>query len=143
MPALISVLANGKNKAPIIELAASIVRTYLTLSAKMLWLKPGIFAAHSLLSEEAMNLNKSNALDLKDLLHIFNLVTREGEKIQESYHYEGIKAWHDFDGYTCFLAYKDLTLTFLFHGRYNVDFEQQATFDRFVAKVSKLLMAEK
>lgn len=86
---------------------------------------------------------KNNTLDLKDLLQIFNLVTSKGEKSNESYEYKGIKAWHDFDGYTCFLAYKDLTLTLLFHGRYNVDFQQQETFDNFLAKMNKLLVTEK
>lgn len=84
-----------------------------------------------------------NALALKDLLQIFNLVTTDGEKVNESYEFQGVKAWHDFDGYTCFLEYKDLTLTLLFHGRYNVDFQQQETFDNFVTKINKMLVAVK
>ncbi len=85
---------------------------------------------------------KNNPLALKDLLQVFNLVTSEGIKTNENYDFQGIKAWHDFDGYTCFLAYKDLTLTLLFHGRYSVDFEQQATFDAFLAKVNKLIVSK-
>jgi len=84
---------------------------------------------------------KNNTVALKDLLQVFNLVTSQGIKTDSRYEYQGINAWHDFDGYTCFLGYKDLTLTLLFHGRYTFDFQQQETLDVFLSKVNKLLVA--
>ena len=86
-------------------------------------------------------MEKTNAVALTDMLQVFNLVTTLGDKTKSSYEYQGLKAWHDFDGYTCFLGYKDLTLTLLFHGRYTFDFTEQATMDAFIAKVNKLLVA--
>ena len=85
---------------------------------------------------------KNNNVALSDLLQVFNLVTTQGSKTEGNYEFNGIKAWHDFDGYTCFLGYKDLTLTLLFHGRYTFDFEQQETMDVFLSKVNKLLASE-
>lgn len=85
---------------------------------------------------------KNNSVALSDLLQVFNLVTTQGIKTNGTYDYQGIKAWHDFDGYTCFLGYKDLTLTLLFHGRFTFDFQQQETQDVFLSKVNRLLAAK-
>lgn len=85
---------------------------------------------------------KNNHLPLSDLLQTFNLVTTKGNKVGEHYEFEGIKAWHDFDGYTCFIGYKELTLTLLFHGRYFFDFQQQETLDSFLSKVKQLLASK-
>lgn len=85
---------------------------------------------------------KNNTVALTDLLQVFNLVTSQGSKINGNYEYQGIKAWHDFDGYSCFLGYRDLTLTLLFHGRYTFDFQQQETLDVFISKVNKLLVSK-
>ncbi|MFT5815903.1 MAG: hypothetical protein ACI9VT_003679 [Psychroserpens sp.] len=84
---------------------------------------------------------KNNTVALSDLLQVFNLVITHGSKIDGNYEYQGIKAWHDFDGYTCFLGYKDLTLTLLFHGRYTFDFVHQETMDIFLTKVNKTLVS--
>ena len=85
---------------------------------------------------------EKNKIVLNDVLQAFNLVLVKGYKVDSCYEYQGVKAWHDFDGYTCFLSYKDLTLTLLFHGRYTVDFQQQETLSAFVSKVNKLLAAK-
>lgn len=85
---------------------------------------------------------EKNQIVLNDVLQAFNLVLVKGDKVDSCYEYQGVKAWHDFDGYTCFLSYKDLTLTLLFHGRYTVDFQQQETLSDFVSKVNKLLASK-
>ncbi|GAA5141510.1 DUF3081 family protein [Thalassotalea piscium] len=77
--------------------------------------------------------------ELRDLLMIFEIVTAKGTKSDNTYEYEGITAWHDFDGYTCWLAYKDLTATLLFHGRFSFDYEQEDTFNAFLKKVAAML----
>ncbi len=83
---------------------------------------------------------KNSHIAQVDLLHAFNLITMKGNKANGHYEYQGIKAWHDVDGYTCFLGYNDLTLTLLFHGRYTFDFKEKETFDAFISKLNKLLV---
>lgn len=75
----------------------------------------------------------------QNLLQIFNLVTTKGSKLDGVYELSGIRASQDFDGYTCWLAYKDLTVTLLFHGSHDFDYQQKDTIDIFFKKVSNLL----
>lgn len=77
--------------------------------------------------------------ELTDFLHVFNLITSQGDKNANGYEYLGIQAAHDFDGYTCYLTYKDLTLTLLFHGRYTFDFEAEDTMATFMKKVNQII----
>jgi hypothetical protein len=85
---------------------------------------------------------KNNKIALSDSLQAFDIVLSKGHHIDHHYEYQGLKAWHDFDGYTCYIGYKDLTLTLLFHGRYTVDFQQQETLKAFLSKVNKLLASK-
>lgn len=75
----------------------------------------------------------------QNLLQIFNLVTTKGTKTDGVYELSGISASQDFDGYTCWLAYKDLTVTLMFHGSHDFDYQQKDTLEVFFKKVSKLL----
>lgn len=75
----------------------------------------------------------------QNLLQIFNLVTTKGTKTDGIYELSGIRASQDFDGYTCWLAYKDLTVTLMFHGSHDFDYQQKDTLESFFKKVSKLL----
>jgi hypothetical protein len=75
----------------------------------------------------------------RHFLEVFNVITSKGEKQEDGYEYKGIRAWHDFDGYTCWLAYKDLTITMFFHNKYEVDFDKQETFSLFTKKVNQIL----
>ena len=78
-------------------------------------------------------------IETADYLLVFNTIITEGEKFESKYLYKGLEAWHDFDGYTCFLSYKDLTLTLLFHGKYSFDFSNKETMNEFVKKIKQLL----
>jgi len=80
-----------------------------------------------------------NKLEKRNLLKAFNLITSKGNKSDGAYEFSDIKASHDFDGYTCWLAYKDLTITMLFHGPYRFDYKDKETVDIFFKKISKLL----
>ena len=90
----------------------------------------------------------------RDFLQIFELVLKEGEKQyfncptddnnghlakQSFFSLDGLKAWHDTDGYTCWLSFKDLTVTLLFHGRIALDFKRSETFDEFSRMANRLL----
>lgn len=81
-----------------------------------------------------------STLQLIDFLRVFNLVLSKGVKLENSYEYIELKARHEQDGYTCYLEYKDLTLTMLFHGRYSFDFTEDETMNQFMKKINKLLL---
>jgi hypothetical protein len=74
---------------------------------------------------------KDRQLTLRDFLEIYDFITKEGIKLDGIYEHLGIKAWHDFDGYTCWLGYKDLTITLLFHGRFSIEYEHKDTLESF------------
>ena len=75
----------------------------------------------------------------RHFLEIFNVITSKGQKQDRAYEYEGIRAWHDFDGYTCWLAYGDVTITLFFHNKVQVDYEKQETLNLFIKKISQIL----
>ena len=75
----------------------------------------------------------------QNLLQIFNLITTKGNKKDGVYALSGITASQDFDGYTCWLAYKDLTITLLFHGSYDFDYQKDNTLEIFFNKIENLL----
>lgn len=81
----------------------------------------------------------NNVLKYRDFLQLFDLVSSKGVKSASEYQLSGIRAQHDFDGYTCWLTYKDLTITLLFHGKFDVEFEHKDTFDEFYKKANLLL----
>ena len=62
-----------------------------------------------------------NSIDLKTCLRVFNEITSKGERCDHYFEYHGFKAWSDFDGYTCFLQYNQVTMTLMFHGKYEID----------------------
>jgi hypothetical protein len=89
-----------------------------------------------LIGEEAMYLDK---LKKRNMLQVFNLVITHGNKQQDFYELAGIRASQDFDGYSCWLAYQDLTISLLFHGSYDFDYKNDKTVEMFFKKITKLL----
>ncbi|MDN3653545.1 DUF3081 domain-containing protein [Thalassotalea ponticola] len=79
-----------------------------------------------------------NLIDNKLALNAFEKITRLGEKSDDRYHYLGVTAWQDFDGYTCFLNYNDVTMTLMFHGKYDIEFENADTLKQFVQKIHRI-----
>jgi hypothetical protein len=80
-----------------------------------------------------------NKFKKRHLLQIFDLITTKGIKTDSTYTYSDISASHDFDGYTCWLSYKDLTVTLLFHGSYDLDYKEEDTLKIFFKKIANLL----
>ncbi|MEW6991851.1 DUF3081 family protein [Colwelliaceae bacterium 6441] len=78
-------------------------------------------------------------LKSRDFLQLFDITMQKGVKLKDAHEYHGIKASHDVDGYTCWLTYKDLTITLLFHGKLAVDFKNKATLDEFSTITRKIL----
>lgn len=81
----------------------------------------------------------NNILKYRDFLRIFDLISSKGVKLESAYEFLGIRAQHDFDGYTCWLSYKDLTITLLFHGKFDVVFDKKDTFNEFYKKANSLI----
>lgn len=81
----------------------------------------------------------NNILKYRDYLRIFDLISTKGTKLGCEYEFVGIRAQHDFDGYTCWIAYKDLTVTLLFHGKFEVQFDRKDTFNEFYRKANSLI----
>ena len=80
-----------------------------------------------------------NQLKKRNLLQVFDLITTKGNKCDGVYEFAGIRAANDFDGYTCWLAYKDLTITLLFHGKYDFDYKDEDTLKAFFKKIAVLI----
>ncbi|GAA6172567.1 hypothetical protein NBRC116592_22370 [Colwellia sp. KU-HH00111] len=77
--------------------------------------------------------------DKRNLLHVFNVIRDNGVKVNQGYELQGIKAWHDFDGYQCWLSYHDLTVTLLFHNKYQFDYSHDDTVANFTKLVDNIL----
>lgn len=77
--------------------------------------------------------------DKRNYLQAFNIILTAGDKVDEGFEFQGIRAFHDFDGYTCWLKYRDLTLTLKFHNDYHLDFTHKETLNHFIKKVDELL----
>ena len=81
-------------------------------------------------------------ITLMDNLSAFNEIITKGERVDSEYQLSGVKAWHDYDGYTCYIGYKDLTLTLLFHGKLSMDYQDKKTLAEFYDKIEKILKAK-
>ncbi|WP_286235396.1 DUF3081 family protein [Thalassotalea sediminis] len=70
-------------------------------------------------------------MKLNKHLLVFNHVINHGTLSDGKYNIENITAWHDIDGYTCYLGYKDLIMTIYFHNRFDFDYQDKQTVDDF------------
>jgi mevalonate pyrophosphate decarboxylase len=64
-------------------------------------------------------------------LELFNYVLTHGERIEGKIHFNNLTAWHEIDGYTCYLGYQDVTLTLLFHSRLSYVYDNKSSFTAF------------
>jgi hypothetical protein len=80
-----------------------------------------------------------NKVKKRNMLEVFNVITTKGTKTDGVYELLGIRASQDFDGYTCWLTYKDLTVTLLFHGKYDFEYKEKETLKAFFNKISGLV----
>ncbi|WP_371188098.1 DUF3081 family protein [Thalassotalea maritima] len=76
-----------------------------------------------------------NLIDNKLALAAFAEITNKGDKHDDKFEYQGIAAWQDFDGYTCFLGYKDVLMTLMFHGKYDIEFDDKDSLKAFINKL--------
>ena len=74
-------------------------------------------------------------MNMSHHLYLFNHIISYGEQLEGKYHFDKLSAWHDIDGYTCYIGYKDLTMSLYFHNRFAYDYQEKDTFKEFVALV--------
>ncbi|QBY04808.1 DUF3081 domain-containing protein [Thalassotalea sp. HSM 43] len=77
-----------------------------------------------------------NLIDNKLALTAFERITRLGEKTDTGYQFQGVSAWQDYDGYTCFLGYNDVTMTLMFHGKYDIEYSTSDSLKQFMKKIN-------
>lgn len=71
-------------------------------------------------------------------LYVFNYVISYGRLYQGKYYLDELCAWHDFDGYTCYFGYKDLTMSLFFHNTFDYDYQEKSTFKDFTVLIEQL-----
>ena len=88
---------------------------------------------------EAMLINSSDCslvLDkVLDHLSVFNQILSLGKKRDGRFYFDEFSAWHDVDGYTCYIGYKDLVMTIYFHSQFSFEYHEKATMKRFTKLV--------
>ena len=77
-------------------------------------------------------------MKLSQYLYVFNQIISEGEKHDDKYCLHVLPAWHDLDGYTCYLSYNEVTMSMYFHGRFAFDCEDEAKLKSFNKLVEKI-----
>lgn len=78
-------------------------------------------------------------MQLHKYLTIFNRVISQGRKQSDGkYQLDQIFAWHELDGYTCYLGFKDLTMTLYFHSKYAYDYQDEQTKTDFESLIEHL-----
>jgi hypothetical protein len=86
----------------------------------------------ALANKQGSNMNLSNHL------YVFNHITANGELRNGKYYFDKLTAWHEIDGYTCYLGYQDLTMSLLFHSRFFYDYEKETTLKEFNLLIENL-----
>jgi len=80
-------------------------------------------------------------MNLSNHLYVFNHLISHGELREGKYHLNELIAWHDVDGYTCYIGYKDLTMSLLFHSRFLYDYEDEATLSAFNLLIDEIFIS--
>ncbi|KJF80966.1 DUF3081 domain-containing protein [Photobacterium angustum] len=78
-------------------------------------------------------------LTIKEFLRVFDYIRSTGEQLNNRYKLGDIYAWHDYDGYTCWLNYRDVTVTLMFHGSLNVEYDKLANYSDFTHQCLAML----
>jgi hypothetical protein len=74
-------------------------------------------------------------MNLYNYLSVFNQILSLGKKRDGRFYFDVFSAWHDVDGYTCYIGYKDLVMTIYFHSQFSFEYHEKATMKRFTKLV--------
>ncbi|MFD2164889.1 DUF3081 family protein [Thalassotalea euphylliae] len=79
-----------------------------------------------------------NELDVKYCLSVFNKVLSDGDNVDGKRQWQGLSAWADFDGYTCYLQFNQVIVTLLFHGKYAIEKPNEDAWQQFLKKLKQV-----
>ena len=73
-------------------------------------------------------------LTIKEFLRVFDSIRSKGDRLDHKYQLGEMIAWHDYDGYTCWLGYKDVTVTLMFHGSLKIEYDSSTNYADFIER---------
>jgi hypothetical protein len=76
-------------------------------------------------------------MNLSNYLDLFNQILSRGDNCDGKFYFDEFSAWHDFDGYTCYIKYKDLTMTISFHSQFSFEYQENTTLSDFTCWVDE------
>ncbi len=79
-----------------------------------------------------------NELDSRFILNVFENIREKGEKKDDGFLYQGVKAYTDLDGYTVFLEDAQVSLRVGFHNQYHFDYEKEEHYEQFLKKLKAI-----
>ena len=65
-----------------------------------------------------------------------------GYLLDNKYQLGEMFAWHDYDGYTCWLSYRDVTVTLMFHGSLKIEYDKASNYEDFINHCLAMLATE-
>ncbi|MDH5915683.1 DUF3081 domain-containing protein [Vibrio splendidus] len=77
-----------------------------------------------------------NRITIIEFLRVFDCIRSSGEQLGE------MVAWHDYDGYTCWLSYRDVTVTLMFHGSLRIEYDKASNYEDFINRCLAMLETE-
>jgi hypothetical protein len=80
-------------------------------------------------------------LTTKEFLRVFERVRSTGERIDQKFRLGEMYAWHDYDGYTCWLNYRDITVTLMFHGSLKIECDRSSNYTDFTNQCLSIITA--
>ncbi|WP_102385161.1 DUF3081 domain-containing protein [Vibrio cyclitrophicus] len=93
-----------------------------------------------------------NRITIKEFLRVFDYIRSSGEQLENKYQFgEQLEnkyqfgemfAWHDYDGYTCWLSYRDVTVTLMFHGSLKIEYDKAPNYEGFINRCLAMLETE-
>ncbi|PQJ64067.1 hypothetical protein BTO10_04550 [Vibrio chagasii] len=83
-----------------------------------------------------------NRITIIEFLRVFEFIRSSGEQLNNKYQVGEMIAWHDYDGYTCWLSYKDVTVTLMFHGSLKIEYDNALNYSEFIDHCLGILATE-
>lgn len=83
-----------------------------------------------------------NRITIIEFLRVFEFIRSSGEQLNNKYQVGEMIAWHDYDGYTCWLSYKDVTVTLMFHGSLKIEYDNSSNYSEFIDHCLGILATE-
>ncbi|OBT02633.1 hypothetical protein A9259_06995 [Vibrio cyclitrophicus] len=83
-----------------------------------------------------------NRITIKEFLRVFDYIRSSGEQLENKYQFGEMFAWHDYDGYTCWLSYRGVTVTLMFHGSLKIEYDKAPNYEGFINRCLAMLETE-